>query len=137
VGDPELINTKFIQSLLDQGITPVFCAITHDGAGQLLNTNGDTVAADVCSAFAKAYITKLYYCFEKQGVLRDINDENSLIQNINQEQYEQLKADHIIADGMLPKMHNSFEALKMGVSSVHIGLPSMIDGDKNHTILTL
>ena len=138
VGDPELINTKFIQSLLDQGVTPVFCAITHDGAGQLLNTNGDTVAADVCSAFAKAYKCHLYYCFEKPGVLRDVNDDSSLIKQIDSNQYEKLKEDKIIADGMLPKLENSFRALKKGVSSVHIGLASMITNiDDNHTTITL
>ncbi|PRP66447.1 acetylglutamate kinase [Nonlabens agnitus] len=138
VGDPKSVNVDFIQLLLDHGITPVFCAITHDGAGQLLNTNADTVAADVCSAFAKAYTTQLYYCFEKQGVLRDINDPSSLIQDIDQKEYEHLKLEKVIADGMLPKMQNSFRALQNGVSSVHIGLASMITStDNNHTTLIL
>ncbi|WP_164549901.1 acetylglutamate kinase [Nonlabens ponticola] len=161
VGDPVKVNTTFIQSLLDQEITSVFCAITHDGAGQLLNTNADTVAAVLSSAFAlrnepagerrpefvegrrpkpveeKAYRTKLYYCFEKAGVLRNINDESSLIEHINFKQYQQLKNDGVIADGMLPKLQNSFEALENGVSSVHIGLPSMINSNINHTTLSL
>lgn len=138
VGDPETVNTNFIQSLLDQGITPVFCAITHDGAGQLLNTNADTVAADVCSAFAKAYTTKLYFCFEKPGVLTDISDDTSVIEHITQSEYENLKSNGTIADGMLPKMQNSYRALSNGVSSVHIGLPSMItQSTVKHTTLTL
>jgi acetylglutamate kinase len=146
VGDPENVNVELIKLLLENGITPVFCAITHDGAGQLLNTNADTVAADVCSAFAlraealevNAYTSKLYYCFEKSGVLKDINNENSLIEHIDEEKYQQLKADKIIADGMLPKLHNSFRALEKGVSSVHIGSPQMIsDKTVKHTTLTL
>ncbi|SCY04099.1 N-acetylglutamate kinase [Nonlabens sp. Hel1_33_55] len=138
VGDPENVNTDFIQLLLDNGITPVFCAITHDGIGQLLNTNADTVAADVCSAFAKAYSTQLYYCFEKQGVLRDVNDSDSLVKSIDKNEYEKLKSEKVIADGMLPKMQNSIRALDNGVSSVHIGLASMIsNSDDHHTTLTL
>lgn len=138
VGDPEKVNTAFIQMLLNNGITPVFCAITHDGAGQLLNTNADTVAADVCSAFAKAYTTKLYFCFEKPGVLSDIYNDDSVIEHITHNKYEILKSNGTIADGMLPKMQNSYRALSNGVSSVHIGLPSMInDIAVRHTNLTL
>ncbi len=137
VGDPIAINIDLIQVLLHQGITPVFSAITHDGAGQLLNTNADTIAAVVSSAFAKAYKTSLYYCFEKPGVLLDINDEASLIEMITQSSYEQLKKKNVIAGGMLPKLHNCYQALQSGVGSVKIGLPDMILNTVKHTTLSI
>ncbi len=137
VGDPITINTQTITTLLDSGLVPIFSAITHDAAGQLLNTNADTVAAVLSAAFAKAYHTQLYYCFEKQGVLQDINDNNSLITRINHESYVELQQRGIIANGMLPKLHNCFHALNHGVASVHLGLPIMIHNNTPHTTVTL
>jgi acetylglutamate kinase len=138
VGDPVAINVSLIQLLLDNDITPVFCAITHDGTGQLLNTNADTVAADVGLAFAKANKTKLYYCFEKPGVLTDITNDSSVIRELSRSNYKLLKSKGAIANGMIPKLDNSFRALESGISSVHIGNTSMISNrPEPHTTLIL
>lgn len=115
------IKPENIAKLLDSGFTPVFCALTHDGKGQLLNTNADTVASALAVALSKLYETTLIYCFEKKGVLQDINDEDSLIREINPERYEKLKTENMIHSGMLPKMDNAFTAINCGVSAVIIG----------------
>lgn len=122
VGDPnpDAINAGFISQLIESDITPVFCAITHDENGSLLNTNADTVAYSLATALSKYYRTTLYYCFEKDGVLRDINDEQSLIPSINSKEYAELKSQEIIAGGMIPKLDNSFKAINEGVSEVVI-----------------
>jgi acetylglutamate kinase len=139
VGDVERVNTKFIFSLLDQGMTPVFSAITHDGKGQLLNTNADTIAQELATNLAQEYDATLIYTFEKSGVLRDVNDEGSLIPQINKAQYFQLKNENIIHSGMLPKLDNAFTALSKGLSSVVIGkaedLPKLIIGKSGTTII--
>ena len=88
VGDIEKVNTKILNELLNNEVTPVFCAITHDGKGQLLNTNADTIASELAIVFANQYKTELYYCFEKKGVLEDLNDGNSVIENINTKSYK-------------------------------------------------
>src|ERR1700709_1435614 len=102
--DEKSINPENIESLMDAGFTPVFCAITHDGEGQLLNTNADTIASALAVALAGLYETTLIYCFEKKGVLKDINDEESLIKDINPQHYLELKEQQIIHSGMLPKL---------------------------------
>ena len=108
-------------------MSPVFCAITHNGQGQLLNTNADTIASTLATGMSKIYNVSLIYTFEKNGVLKDVENDNSVITNINTIKYEQLKADGVIADGMLPKMENCFDALKKGVSNVIIGNPTVIN----------
>ncbi|MGY4536523.1 acetylglutamate kinase [Mucilaginibacter sp. UYNi724] len=115
------INPQNIAKLLDGGFTPVFCALTHDGEGQLLNTNADTIASALAVALSKLYETTLIYCFEKKGVLQDINDEDSLIRAINPERYEELKQQQIIHSGMIPKLDNAFTAIACGVKAVIIG----------------
>ncbi|MEB0249157.1 MULTISPECIES: acetylglutamate kinase [unclassified Mucilaginibacter] len=115
------IDPKNVSKLLDGGFTPVFCALTHDGEGQLLNTNADTIASALAVALSKLYETTLIYCFEKKGVLQDINDEDSLIRDINPERYERLKKEKIIHSGMLPKLNNAFTAISCGVKAVIIG----------------
>lgn len=137
VGDVTEVNTSFFQLLIDHGVTPVCCAITHDRKGQLLNTNADTIAATVAVALSKHFQVSLWYCFEKQGVLENIEDDHSVIENINPKKYALLKATHAIHSGMIPKMDNCFEALKKGVSKVKIGAPPMILGKTKHTTLTL
>ena len=126
VGDVEKVNTKALKILLKNKITPVFCAITHDKNGQLLNTNADTIASELAIGFAKNFKTELYYCFEKNGVLKDINDDSSVIENINHENYQKLIDDKIIFEGMLPKLNNCFFALDHQVSKVCIGKPEML-----------
>jgi acetylglutamate kinase len=119
--DEKSINPENIKRLLDAGFTPAFCAITHDGEGQLLNTNADTIASALAVALAKLYHTTLIYCFEKAGVLKDITDEASLIQEIDPGYYEELKEKQIIHSGMLPKLDNAFTAIGCGVKQVIIG----------------
>jgi acetylglutamate kinase len=119
--DDDSIKADRIGKLLDAGFTPVFCAITHDGNGQLLNTNADTVASALAVAMAGLYETDLIFCFEKKGVLRDINDEGTLIKELDPQRYEELKKQQIIHSGMLPKLDNAFNAIACGVKSVIIG----------------
>lgn len=118
VGDvtPSSVRVDFLQLLLDQGFTPVLCAINHDGAGQLLNTNADTVASSVAAALGAQLIT----CFEQPGVLKDRNDPSSVIPCIDRASYASLKADGIVADGMIPKLDQAFDALEKGAASVRI-----------------
>ncbi|WP_210517809.1 acetylglutamate kinase [Hymenobacter terricola] len=114
------VNTNLIHQFLMLGLTPVFCPINHDGHGQLLNTNADTIAASVAKALSKQYAVALHFCFEKRGVLTDVADENSVITKINLADYAELKESGIIADGMLPKLENAFDALQFGVDKVII-----------------
>ena len=118
VGDvtPSSVRTEFLQMLLDNGCTPVLCAINHDGKGQLLNTNADTVAASVAAALGAALTT----CFEQPGVLLDRNDPSSVIPFIDKDSYTSLKADGIVADGMIPKLDQAFDALEKGAAEVRI-----------------
>ena len=134
VGDvsAESVNAEFIHSLLDSGLVPVFCAINHDGQGNLLNTNADTIASSICVALK----AKLLYCFEKNGVLYDRNDDNSVARSIDPEYYEQLKAERRIADGMIPKLDNSFSALRAGAAGVVIKHSSDLLKDRG-TVLCL
>ncbi len=122
VGDPvtRKMDGKLLSTFIENDVIPVFCAITHDGNGSLLNTNADTVASSLAVALSKHYRTTLYYCFEKEGVLRDIHDKNSLIPLISREAFIQLKGQGVIADGMIPKLDNSFSAIQEGVSEVVI-----------------
>lgn len=123
VGDimHDSVNMASVKKFLDAGLTPVFSAITHNGLGQLLNTNADTIASALAVAMASVYETSLIYCFEKKGVLRDVNNEDSVIEEISHAEFERLKQIEVIADGMIPKLQNAFDALGKGVTSVHIG----------------
>ncbi|MBD0851610.1 acetylglutamate kinase [Maribacter arenosus] len=138
VGDIDGINSKLLDTLLQAGITPVFCAISHDGKGQLLNTNADTIASEIAIGMSSIYDTTLYYCFEKKGVLMDVEDGESVIQYINTKTYSDLLEKEVIADGMLPKMENCFHALQNNVGKVCIGDISMLQPNaKLFTTLTL
>jgi len=130
--DKDSVNTQNLASLLEAGFTPVFCALTHDGEGQLLNTNADTIASALAVALAGDYYTSLIYCFEKKGVLKDINDESSLIKEINPAGYEELKLHQVIHSGMLPKLDNAFSAIACGVSGVVIGHSDDLSNLKNN-----
>jgi acetylglutamate kinase len=127
VGDVQKVNTVLVETLLHAGIIPVFCAITHDGNGQLLNTNADTIASELAIATSEIYEVTLYYCFEKAGVLKDIEDENSVIKNINSELYSKLKQDGAIHSGMIPKLDNCFNSLSKGVQRIKIGHHTMLN----------
>ena len=95
--------------------------LTHDGEGQMLNTNADTIASALAVALSKCYDVRLIYCFEKKGVLENIEDETSVISLINKEKYQQLLNDKKLADGILPKIENAFAAIDSGVKEVLIG----------------
>ena len=137
-GDVDAVNSDVIKIFVENNLTPVFCAITHDKNGQLLNTNADTIAAELAKGMSKYFDVELIYCFEKLGVLADVDDEESVIEKINSETYLKLKEKRIIVDGMLPKIDNCFDALQNGVSKVIIGMPKVIiDKNLKHTTLTL
>ncbi|WP_298263623.1 acetylglutamate kinase [uncultured Lutibacter sp.] len=138
VGDIDKINPEMISLLLENKITPVFCAITHNKKGQLLNTNADTIAAEIAIGMSKLFETEINYVFELQGVLKNIEDENSIIEKINLKKYKQLVDEGIIANGMLPKLQNCFNALENGVGKVKIGDASLINSTTTkYTTLSL
>lgn len=110
-----------LQVFLANRLVPVLAPVTHDGNGQLLNTNADTIASTLAVALSKLYEVRLIYCFEKKGVLENIDDENSVIALINKEKYRQLLNDKKLADGILPKIENAFAAIDSGVKEVLIG----------------
>lgn len=123
VGDitTEQVQTAPVKLLLDAGLTPVFSPLTHDGAGQILNTNADTIASSLAIALSSHYTVRLVYCFEKKGVLRNASDDDSVINLINREIYQDLLAQGVLSDGILPKLENAFAAIESGVKEVLIG----------------
>lgn len=137
-GDVDAIAERTLSLFLNQGIVPVFSAITHDKKGQLLNTNADTIASELAKGLSADFKVELIYCFEKKGVLKVIEDQNSVIEKIDESYYAKLKADQVIVEGMLPKLDNCFDALQNGVQKVLIGLPELI-GNRSlkHTRLIL
>jgi len=140
-GDVEGVNTSKLTEILNIKLTPVFCALTHDQNGQLLqllNTNADTIASALAVGLSATFETTLNYCFELNGVLKDIKDKNSVIRKIDSQSYKKLVADGVIADGMLPKLHNCFHALEKGVTEVRIGNLGLFEKqEKNYTRLVL
>jgi len=120
VGDVNKINVKVINSLVRNDLVPVFAALTHDGKGQLFNTNADTIASAVAVGMSGDYDVELNYCFELNGVLEDIKAPNSVIPVINQSNYQDLKQNSTINAGMIPKIDNAFDALEAGVNAVRI-----------------
>ena len=138
VGDVKNVETSTLELLLNHGISPVFCALTHDQNGQLLNTNADTIASELAIAFASQFEVELYYCFEKKGVLKDVNDDSSVIEKITASSYKELLHAQVIYAGMLPKLNNCFHALEHQVSKVCIGKPEMLlDSEAIFTTLTI
>lgn len=138
VGDVKKVNTQLLETLLSTDIVPVFCAITHDGKGQLLNTNADTIASELAIALSEFFDVTLNYCFEKPGVLYDAEDDSSVIENINQELYSKLKAEKAIHSGMIPKLDNCFNSLSKGVQKIKIGHHRILqDKTALYTTITL
>lgn len=162
VGDVtgESVNAGFIYALLERGIVPVFNAINHDGAGNLLNTNADTIASSVATAMANyryrsprevccrceecthcsddgrlTHETELIYCFEKDGVLYDKDDDSSVISEISRSRFEELKKEGIVADGMIPKLANAFKAIDSGVARVVIKHARNLLNDKGTVLI--
>ena len=134
VGDvtAESVSVPVVRALLDAGMVPVFCAINHDGKGNLLNTNADTIASSVASALGAELVT----CFEKRGVLRDKDDDDSVIAHINPESFERMKQEGSISDGMIPKLQNAFKALREGAVKVTIKHSSELLSDSG-TVISL
>ncbi|MDR1673125.1 MAG: acetylglutamate kinase [Bacteroidales bacterium] len=130
VGDvnAQNIRTEQLGKMLDTGLTPVMAPITHDGQGTLLNTNADTIASSVAIALSQRYEVHLVFCFEKNGVLRNPSDDNSVIDVLDETHFRQYKNKGIITAGMIPKLENAFDALHSGVAEIRICSP---EGIKN------
>ena len=139
VGDIDSIHTDLLQTLLDQNMTIVLAPITHNKEGQLLNTNADTLAQEIARAFCSFYDVHLIYTFERAGVLRDVEDETSVLKLLTVTEYKELREKQTIFAGMIPKLDNAFTALQMGVKKVIIGraenLDDLINGSSGTTII--
>ena len=125
VGDVDFANGRRLAALIKpqegvEAVVPVVAPLTHDGKGNILNTNADTMASTVAKALTEEFEVTLTYCFEKPGVMADADDDDSVIPSINTQSYEQLKADGIVSGGMIPKLDNAFESLDSGVKRVVI-----------------
>lgn len=127
VGDVDRVNGEALSALLRSGVVPVIAPLTHDGEGHLLNTNADTMAGETAKGLAPFFDVSLVYCFEKPGVLRDENDDESVIAEIDPALFASLKEEGIVTGGMLPKLENAFNALDAGVSEVVITRASALD----------
>lgn len=134
VGDVDCADGDTLCGLIEQGIVPVMAPLTHDGKGNILNTNADTMASETAKALAGHYDVTLIFSFEKPGVLRHPDDDTSLIPVITREDFERYKADGTISGGMLPKLENALSAVDAGVSRVIITLASAIDGEHGTVI---
>lgn len=134
VGDVDQADGEMLGRLIEAGITPVMAPLTHDGEGQILNTNADTIASETAKALANLYDVTLIFSFEKKGVLRNPDDDDSVIATINHADFENYKADGTISGGMLPKIENALSAVDAGVSKVIITLATAIDGKHGTTI---
>jgi acetylglutamate kinase len=120
VGDVEDVNSRELRLLLNENVIPVIAPLTHDGAGQLLNTNADTIATEVATELSRYYSVYLFFCFEKKGVMLDQNDEASVIYEMDYALFQQYKTEGVINSGMIPKLDNGFQAKRKGVKEVLI-----------------
>ena len=127
VGDVKEVNSQALATLIRAGVVPVIAPLTHDGKGSMLNTNADTMAGETAKGLANDFDVQLVYCFEKAGVLRDENDDDSVIGLVDRDIYTQLRNDGIVVGGMIPKLDNAFEAIDAGVSEVIITKASSLD----------
>ena len=134
VGDVDQADGEMLGRLIEAGITPVMAPLTHDGEGQILNTNADTIASETAKALANLYDVTLIFSFEKKGVLRNPDDDDSMIATITHADFERYKADSTISGGMLPKIENALSAVDAGVSKVIVTLATAIDGKHGTTI---
>lgn len=134
VGDVDQADGEMLSQLIDKGIVPVMAPLTHDGQGQMLNTNADTIAGETAKALAPYFDVTLVYCFEKKGVLRDANDDDSVIPHLNEADFKKYVEEGVIQDGMIPKLENAFQAIHSGVSKVNITMATAIDGTQGTII---
>ena len=135
VGDVKKVNADILADLISKGIVPVLAPLTHDGKGNMLNTNADTIAGEAAKALAKYFDVTLMFCFEKKGVLSDENNDDSVIPVITPEKYAKFVADGVVQGGMIPKIDNAFEALKSGVKEVIITRSDLIHTDGGTKIM--
>lgn len=135
VGDVDKADGLALKNLIENGAQPVVAPLTHDGQGNILNTNADTMAATVAQALSEFYDVTLTYCFEMPGVMRDPEDKTSVIPEITASSYEQLKADGTVSGGMIPKLDNAFQAINQGVKRVVITHFNNIDGTNGTCII--
>ena len=135
VGDIDQVNADLLADLIAKGVVPVMCPIGHDTQGNLLNTNADTIAAEVAKALARNFEVTLVYCFEKRGVLRDADDDDSVISCITQAEFPVLVEQGIVSGGMLPKLENAFDAIRAGVQEVVITRADALDHPSEGTRL--
>ena len=136
VGDVDHTDGEMLKVLIEQGVVPVMAPLTHDGKGQLLNTNADTIAGETAKALANFFDVTLVFCFEKKGVLLHPEDENSVIAHITPETYIELKKNEVVQGGMIPKLDNAFAALNAGVRQVVITCAESL-GKESGTVLSL
>ena len=134
VGDVDTVDGKRLSSIINAGVTPIIAPLTHDGKGNILNTNADTIASEAAKALVEFYDVTLIYCFEKSGVLRYPDDDNSVIPVINHKIFNELVSNGTISNGMIPKLENALAAVGNGVSKVIITLATDIDG-KHGTVI--
>lgn len=134
VGDVDHVDGERLSMLVEAGITPVMAPLTHNGQGDMLNTNADTIAAETAKAIAAHYDVTLVYCFEHAGVLTNPDDEESVIPLITREKFELLKADGTVSGGMLPKIENSLAAVEAGVKRVVITKANKIGTNQGTSI---
>ena len=134
VGDVDKANGQMLSKLIEEGITPVMAPLTHDGQGNILNTNADTIASETAKALAPYYDVTLIFSFEKKGVLRNPDDDDSVISVITRADFINYKADGTISGGMLPKIENALGAIDSGVSRVIITLATALDGQSGTII---
>lgn len=135
VGDVKKVNASVLSDLLKKGVVPVLAPLTHDGNGNMLNTNADTIAGEIAKALSLFFDVTLVYCFEKKGVLRDETDDESVIPQLNKDQFDAFVANGIIQGGMIPKLENSFYALNTGVSKIIITSSSGINSQGGTIII--
>ena len=128
VGDVDRADGQMLSRLIEEGVTPVMAPLTHDGHGNILNTNADTIASETAKALAPYYDVTLIFSFEKKGVLRNPDDDDSVIPSITRADFIKYKADGTISGGMLPKIENALAAIDAGVSRVIITLATALDG---------
>ena len=134
VGDVDKANGQMLSKLIEEGITPVMAPLTHDGQGNILNTNADTIASETAKALAPYYDVTLIFSFEKKGVLRNPDDDDSVIPVITRADFIKYKTDGTISGGMLPKIENALGAIDSGVSRVIITLATALDGQSGTII---
>lgn len=134
VGDVERVDGKVLHTLIEEGVTPVMAPLTHDGNGNILNTNADTIAGETAKALAGFYDVTLIYSFEKRGVLSNPGDDDSVIPVITRDDFSRYVANGTVAGGMIPKLENAFAAIDAGVSRVIITLATAIDGQHGTVI---